>query len=182
MERFSASPQPRSRRRYAFAAAVVALHAALVTGFLLYDKLPLPLREPQPLEVTFLLKPLARPKPPPEPKFPVQPKKRAQEKSNAITLPLTDETLGALGRYLACQANYENLTPEEREACAQAKWTPPDAGTTLMLGLQLPSIWADALAKRKAPIVPMLDACPLNTSPENSIRHQLGLACFSNSN
>jgi hypothetical protein len=182
VERFGVTPQPKHRRRYAFAAGVVALHAAWVTAFLLSDKLPLPVREPRPLEVTFLLKPLARTKPPPEPNFSLPAKKREQEKSNAITLPQTNETLGALERYLACQSNYENLTPEEQLRCAQTQWTPPNASTTLMLGLQFPSIWADAQAKRKAPVVPMLDRCPLDTSPVNSIRHQLGLGCFTSNN
>ncbi len=177
MERFSATPRPKPRQRYAFAAAVLAFHAVLVAGFLLYDTLPLPSREPQPLEVTFLLKPLAPAKPPPEPKFPTLVKKREQEKSNAITLPETAETLGSLGRYLACQSNYENLSPEEQLHCAQARWTPPDVTESLMLGLQLPTVWADALAKRNAPFVPMLRPCRLDEVGPNAEARRLGFYC-----
>jgi hypothetical protein len=124
-----------------------------------------------------LLQPLAK-KPPSKESRAAPAKKSAKEKSNAITLPQSAEALGALGRYLACHSHYDTLTPEEKLRCDTTLWQQPDAVTRLTLGVQLPSVWADALAKRRAPFVPMLEPCPLDTAPVNAVRKQLGLGCF----
>jgi hypothetical protein len=175
VERFGVAAQRKSPRRFAFIAGVIGLHAAFIAGVLLQDKVSLPTSEPAPFEVTLLLRPL----PPRHLPKPLPAKKSPREKSNAITLAPTppQETLGAIGRYLACQSHYQNLSAEERALCAFPPWAAPDATTALVLGAQATSIWAQALARRKAPFVPMFVPCPLDATGVNAEAHRLGLDC-----
>jgi lambda repressor-like predicted transcriptional regulator len=160
----------RKSPRLAFIAGVAATHAALIVTFLLYDKVPLQLRLPAPKEITLILRHLI---PQALPAAPT--KKLPRQKSNAITLPPVwqNEILSKLGSTLACRSNYENLSPEERARCAFTPWAPVDPSTALMLGVEPPSIWAEALAQRKAPFVPMFVPCPLGSPGAN-----LGLTCL----
>ncbi len=172
MQRF-VQVTPRESPRLAFIAGVAATHAVLIVTFLLYDKVPVQLRLPEPKEITLILRNLI---PPVRPETSVKDtKKLPKVKSNAITLPpeLQNDALSKLGKSLACRSNYENLSPEERVRCAFTPWASTDPTASLMLGVETPSIWADALAKRKAPFVPMFVPCPLGNPGAN-----LGLICI----
>jgi hypothetical protein len=164
---------PRKSPRLAFIAGVAATHAVLIITFLLYDRVPVQLRLPEPKEITLILRSLI-PTVLPETGAKKLPRQKLQQ-SNAITLPpaLEDETLSKLGRALACRSNYENLSPEERARCAYTPWTSTDPITSLMLGAEGPSIWAKELAARKAPFVPFAAPCPLGNPGAN-----LGLTCI----
>lgn len=162
----------RKSPRLAFIAGAAATHAALIVTFLLNDTVQIPARVAPPKEITLILRSLI-PQSLPEGAM------KSREKTNAITLPplAPNETLTNLGRALACQSNYENLSPEERERCATAPWARVDPGAGFLLGQQSPSIWAEALAERKAPFVPMFNACEIGAIGPDAERSRLGLSC-----
>ena len=162
----------RKSPRLAFVAGVAATHAALVVIFLLNDTVRIPVHVAPPKEITLILRSLI-------PTPPSESVKVPRDKSNAITLPplAPNETLMKLGRTLACRANYENLSPEERAHCAALPWIPADPSAGFMLGTEAPSIWAEALAERKAPFVSMFNPCDIGAIGPDAERSRLGLAC-----
>lgn len=165
----------RKTNRLAFIAGVAATHAAIIVTFLMNDTIRMPEHLSPAKEITLILRRIIPAVPQPAPPHMNAPTK----KSNAITLPpaLPNDRLQRLGKTLACRSNYDNLSPEERAACAVQSWTAPDTTTQLMLGAEQPSIWAQELAERKAPFVSMFNPCELGEGVDAE-RSRLGLACM----
>lgn len=178
MQRFVPVARRRTNR-LAFIAGVAATHAVIIATFLMNDTLQMPEHISPAKEITLILRRI----------IPALPQRTPQTnphktKSNAITLPpvlpnslIQNDLLQRLGKTLACRANYDNLSPEERAHCALQPWTAPDAASQLMLGAERPSIWAQELAERKAPFVSMFNPCETGAIGPDADRGRLGLAC-----
>ena len=174
MQRF-VQVTPRKTPRFAFVAGVAATHAAIIVTFLMNDTIRMPEHLSPAKEITLILRRII----PAVPQPALSQAHARKPKSNAITLPYVpqNQLLNRLGKTLACRSNYDNLSPQERARCALAPWTAPDSNNALMLGVEPPSIWAQALAERKAPFVPMFSPCDIGAIGPDAERGRLGLSC-----
>lgn len=174
MQRFVPAAR-RKNNRFAFIAGVAATHAVLIVTFLLNDTVLLPEHISPAKEITLILQRIIPAPPQPTPRSSAR-----HTKSNAITLPpaVPNDLLQRLGRTLACRSNYDTLSPEERARCATQQWTAPESTDAFLLGTEQPSIWAQELAERNAPFVPMVGPCDVGAIGPDADRGHLGLACM----
>ena len=164
----------RKSNRYAFIAGVAATHAVIIVTFLINDTVRLPDHVSPAKEITLILRRIIPALPQSQPQASAR-----KTKSNAITLPqvMQNDLLQRLGKTLACRANSDDLSPEERARCATPQWTAPESTDAFLLAPEQPSIWAQELAERRAPFVSMFNPCEMGAIGPDADRGRLGLAC-----